>query len=39
VNGRLLMQYDTSVRDTFNKDQSGNLEAADKNWPELIKNQ
>ena len=39
VNGRLLMQYDTSVRDTFNKDQSGNLEAADKNWPELTKNQ
>ena len=39
VNGRLLMQYDTSVRDTFNKDQSGNLQAADRNWPELIKNQ
>ena len=38
VNGRLLMQYD-SVRDTFNKDQSGNLQAADKNWLELISTQ
>ena len=36
VNGRLLMQYDASVRETFNKDQSGNLQAADKNWLELI---
>jgi len=35
VNGRLLMQYDTDVRNTFNKDQRGNLELADKNWPDL----
>jgi len=35
VNGRLLMQYDKSVRETFNKDQRGNLELADKNWPAL----
>ncbi len=35
VNGRLLMQYDSGVRDEFNKDQEGNLEAADKKWPEL----
>jgi len=35
VNGRLLMQYDTKVKDTFNNDQSGNLAAADKNWPGL----
>jgi hypothetical protein len=35
VNGRLLMQYDSGVKDTFNKDQRGNLETADKNWPTL----
>src|SRR5260370_36453485 len=35
VNARLLMQYDTDVRNTFNKDQRGNLELADKNWPDL----
>ncbi|HEU5248094.1 MAG TPA: YHS domain-containing (seleno)protein [Candidatus Udaeobacter sp.] len=39
VNGRLLMQYDASVRDTFNKDQSGNLQVADKNWRELFSKQ
>lgn len=33
VNGRLLMQYDSEVKKEFNKDQTGNLEAADKNWP------
>jgi len=35
VDGRLLMQYDIGVRDTFNKDQKGNLETADKTWPTL----
>lgn len=35
VNGRLLMQYDSSVKDAFNKDQRGNLETADKTWPSL----
>lgn len=35
VNERLLMQYDSGVRDEFNKDQKGNLDAADKKWPEL----
>lgn len=35
VNGRLLMQYDSGVRDEFNKDQKGNLDAADKKWPQL----
>lgn len=35
VDGRLLMQYDTGVRDTFNKDQKENLENADKTWPTL----
>jgi YHS domain-containing protein len=35
VDGRLLMQYDLKVKETFNKDQKGNLQAADKNWPTL----
>lgn len=35
VNGRLLMQYDLDVKKEFNKDQSGNLAQADKNWPAL----
>jgi len=35
VNGRLLMQYDLDVKGTFNKDQAGNLQKADKNWPGL----
>ena len=36
VNGRLLMQYDLDVKSDFNKDQSGNLAKADKNWPALV---
>jgi YHS domain-containing protein len=36
VNGRLLLQYSTGVRDTFNKDQAGNLTKADANWPALV---
>lgn len=36
VNGRLLMQYDLSVKDKFNKDQQGNLQKADQNWPGII---
>ncbi len=35
VNGRLLMQYDSEVKDLFNKDARGNLEAADQKWPDL----
>jgi len=35
VEGRLLMQYNSEVRDTFNKDQQGNLKTADKTWPTL----
>lgn len=35
VNGRLLMQYDSEVKKEFNKDQPGNLQAADKNWPKV----
>ena len=36
VNGRLLMQYDLGVRDTFNKDQQGNLSKADQHWPGIV---
>lgn len=37
VNGRLLMQYDTKVKEEFNQDQSANLAAAEKKWPEISK--
>ncbi|HKM68172.1 MAG TPA: YHS domain-containing (seleno)protein [Candidatus Acidoferrum sp.] len=36
VNGRLLLQYDLDVKEKFNKDQSGNLDKAGKNWPGLL---
>ncbi len=36
VNGKLLLQYDTDVRDDFNKDQAGNLAKAEQNWPALL---
>jgi len=36
VDGRLLLQYDEDVRDTFNKDTRGNLTKADGNWPGLV---
>ena len=36
VNGRLLMQYDLSIKDKFNKDQQGNLYKADQNWPGIV---
>ncbi|HUI51336.1 MAG TPA: YHS domain-containing (seleno)protein [Terriglobales bacterium] len=36
VNGRLLLQYDLDVKDKFNKDQTGNLQKADQNWPGLV---
>jgi len=35
VDGRLLLQYDKSVRETFSKDLAGNLAKADANWPRL----
>lgn len=35
VNGRLLMQYDLDIKQDFNKDQQGNLQKADRNWPEI----
>ncbi|HWR14711.1 MAG TPA: YHS domain-containing (seleno)protein [Terriglobales bacterium] len=34
--GRLLLQYDKSVREKFNKDANGNLKRADQNWPGLV---
>lgn len=36
VDGRLLLQYDKSVRDRFNKDTQGNLKKADANWPQIV---
>lgn len=36
VNGRLLLQYDKSVQEKFNKDTQGNLKQADSNWPGLV---
>jgi YHS domain-containing protein len=36
VNGRLIMQYDLSVKKEFNKDQQENLQKADKNWPAIV---
>jgi YHS domain-containing protein len=36
VNDRLIMQYDLSVKKEFNKDQQGNLQKADKNWPAIV---
>ncbi|GAC1670039.1 MAG: YHS domain-containing (seleno)protein [Candidatus Acidiferrum sp.] len=36
VDGRLLMQYDLGVKKDFNKDQQGNLQKADKNWPSIV---
>ena len=36
VDGRLILQYSKSVRDTFSKDTAGNLKKADANWPALL---
>jgi len=36
VDGKLLMQYSTGVRDDFNEDVKGNLAKADANWPKLV---
>lgn len=36
VDGRLLMQYDKGVRDTFAKDPAGYLKKAENNWPGLV---
>ena len=36
VDGRLLLQYDKSIRDKFSKDTAGYLTKADANWPGLV---
>lgn len=36
VDGRLLLQYDKSIRDKFSKDTAGYLAKADANWPGLV---
>lgn len=36
VDGKLLLQYSKSVRDSFNADRNGNLEKANQNWPGLL---
>jgi YHS domain-containing protein len=36
VNGRLLLQYDLSIRRHFNKDAAGELRKADEKWPALL---
>jgi YHS domain-containing protein len=36
INGRLLLQYDKSIRDKFNQDTQGNLKKADQNWPGIV---
>jgi YHS domain-containing protein len=36
VDGRLLLQYDQSVRAKFSKDTAGNLAKADANWPKIV---
>jgi YHS domain-containing protein len=37
VDGRLLLQYNKSIRDKFNKDTKGNLKTADAKWPTVMK--
>jgi len=37
VDGRLLLQYNKSIRDKFNKDTAGNLKTADAKWPTVSK--
>lgn len=36
MDGKLVLQYSKSVRDSFNKDPKGNLTKATQNWPELV---
>jgi YHS domain-containing protein len=39
VDGRLLLQYDKSVREKFRQDTPGNLKRADSNWPTILDKQ
>jgi len=36
IDGKLYMQYNKSIRDSFNEDQKGNLNKANQNWPGLV---
>ena len=36
VDGRLLLQYSTDIRDKFAQDAEGNLKKADGNWPGIV---
>ncbi|MGH8047800.1 MAG: YHS domain-containing (seleno)protein [Chthoniobacterales bacterium] len=36
VDGRLLLQYDLSIREKFSADTAGNLKKADANWPGIV---
>lgn len=36
VDGQLLLQYDTDIRDKFNQDTPGNLAKAKANWTGLV---
>jgi len=36
VDGKLLLQYSKSIRDSFNQDQKSNLTKANENWPGLV---
>ncbi len=35
VDGKLYLNYNTDVRDTWNKDQQGYIKKADSNWPKI----
>jgi len=36
VDGKLLLQYSTDIRDDFNQDAKSNLAKAEANWPKLV---
>ena len=36
INGRLTLNYDTSVQATFNQDVAGNLTRANASWPAIV---
>jgi YHS domain-containing protein len=36
ADGKLILQYSKSVRDSFNEDPKGNLTKANQNWPGLL---
>jgi len=36
IDGKLYLQYSTSILEKFNQDQAGNLQKAQANWPSLV---